>query len=88
MSMREIKSMGAEILTSKKLIELSTFSPPIVLPLYETTNQQLLPAASITAPASVACISAAVQGARILEPHSVSTVKFKVDEKLVPLRDL
>ena len=26
-----------------------------------------------------------MQGARLLEPHSVSAVRFEVDEKLVPL---
>ena len=69
MSMREIKAMGTDILTSKKQIELPAFSPPIMLPLYKTRNQRLPPPAGITAPASVACISAAAEGTRLLEPH-------------------
>ena len=40
------------------------------------------------ASASVAFISLAVQGARIFEPHSASAVKFNVDEKFVPLREI
>ena len=86
MSMREIKAMGAGILTSKKNILLSAFSPPIALPLYETTDQRILPVTGVAVSASVACISAAVQDARLLEPHSVSAVA--VGEKFVPLRDL
>ena len=86
--MREIKVMSTDILTSNKQIELSGFSPPIVLPLYETTNQRLPSATGITAPASVVCISTATQGVRLLEPHSVSAATFKVGEQLVPLREL
>ena len=88
MSMREIKAIGADITALKKQIELPAFSPPVVLSLHETTSQRLPPAVDITVPALVAYNSTVVQGARLLEPHSVSVVKFKVDEKPVPLRDL
>ena len=88
LSMCEIKAMGVGILTSKKKIPLPASSPPVVLPLYESTDEQILPATGVAASASVACTSAVVQGARLLEPYSVSPVKFKVGEKLVLLRDL
>ena len=88
LSMHEIKALGADILTPNKKISLSALSPPIVLPLYETTYERILPTTGVAVSASVACISAAAQGARLLESHSVSPVKFKVGEKLVPLLEL
>ena len=86
--MHKISALGAAILTSKKKISLSAFSPPIVLPLYFTTDERILSAMGVAVSAPAACISAVVQGARLLEPHSASSVKFKVDRKLVPPRDL
>ena len=77
------------LVTAKKRIELVAFSSPIVLPLYETTDQRLPPAAGVTGSTAVAaCLNATVQGSRLLEPHSFSAVTFKVDEKFAPLRDL
>ena len=60
MSMREINEMGANILAAKKQIELFAFSPSIVFPMYETTDQRVPPAASITASTTGACLSAMV----------------------------
>ena len=89
MPMREINTMGANILTADKRIELAAFSPPIVLPLYEITDQQLPPAAGVTTPTAVAaCLNATVQGSCLIEPHSASAGTFKIDEKFVLLRDI
>ena len=76
-------------MTPKKRIELSAFSQPIVLPLYDDAKQRLPLATDKAASTSVtACLGATVQGTRILEPHLVSAVTFKADEKFVPPRDL
>ena len=90
--MREIGAMGLKALNisvQKKRIELTAFTPPVVLPLYDKAKDRLPLAAKTTMPTAIAaCLTAKVQGTRLLEPHSVSAVSFKVDEKFVPLRDL
>ena len=81
LSMREINALGADILTSNKKISLPVFTPPIVLPLYEITDERVLPATGVVASASAVCIFAAVQGTTPpLVPNSVSPVKFKAGQ--------
>ena len=87
--MREIGALGINILTPRKQIKLTAFTPLIVLPLYDKAKGRLPPAANtMTTTAIGACLNAEVQGTRLLEPHSVSAIKFNVDGKHVPLCDL
>ena len=87
--MCETNRMGVNISAQKKQIELTALTPPIMLPLPDKAKDRLPPAAiTTTSTAIAACLNTQIQGTRILEPHSVSTVKFKVDEKHVPLREL
>jgi hypothetical protein len=81
LSMREINALGADILTSEKEILMTAFTPPIALPLPTNKVDQILPATGISVSTSISSIYAVVQSPRFLELHSVSSVKFEVDER-------